>query len=264
MIDAKIMLIGIGSIGEEAVNRLVANGIDAHTVMILDDKLLTPTRTDAFRFLPDDPTYDTKIAKWMSSEIKNQNLGKADLCVLIGELGRSLSFAFSPLLLALAEADVNTAVMGILPPSEDLLHDDAIIDSDSMEEMCNYYFRFPIGDIQSGVESDIEIDVWEHAMNYVYQASELLLNGWVSGFKKASDQTIITGKVEDLFGEGKAYHGLHIGQGDNSLSAFQKATKHYCDNEKSVIVSVTGGESAIAETVNLARERFGGELWILP
>ncbi len=135
-------------------------------------------------FSDDDYEQHERLSDHVVSEIRNQNIDESDILIVISELGSPLALATMPLIGDLRNTKANSAVLGIQPLRTHPYYSDSITDTETLDEICQYYLEFPMEKISKELDNPTEDTILDRTLEYVIHAAELLINGTVSGFKK--------------------------------------------------------------------------------
>lgn len=252
----QIILIGIGSHGNRAIQQMIDLGILVHTIVIIQDA-----------------GFEGSSADQVIRVSSNQELGRLvdyvpleteDLMVImVGDL-RSNKSIVDHLIVHFKNADplVRIGLMGIVPPSPEPIN---IVKRNLFDTFRSFdsFFVFPYDSMGKEMGAASTEKVWNQLIAHVCGAIELVVNGFSQGFQKAGGP--IAGHViSDIWGEFKLDNSLLVGTGSSVGEAFDQVLKLPITRKSDrAIMSLSGAvDGEIEQAVALVQEKFGEDLWV--
>ena len=261
--ENKFMLIGVGDTGKRITDRLVLEGVHANVLTVLDRKPVGGS-SDSNTHVYDVKSHDRqpKLKEWLDAKNWENYFWNGGMVIVVGELGTPLTSAFLTVQSHLHERAIYFASMEIIPLSENP-GDDAD-KQDRSSKVADYHFDFFLDSIRKEAGNPTEATIMDLAVEHVCGAVQLLLNGLDHGYKKISapdgDKTM---DLSAIAGKGLDYPQLYVGRGESAVTnLLDDISTCFPDEEKSLIVSLTGNHETTVRNKNLLQKKFTGELWI--
>jgi hypothetical protein len=262
MKKSKTLLIGINALGVQAVNKLIASGVTASTLLVHDDDHTQPDAL-SFKFVQDDPESMKKLQNLFVMKTNNIKLDVDDLVFIFVELGDALSTTITTLMRECENSGLDLAVMGVVPNFSNKF-DEATKDEFIQDKnWCRYLMEFPLDTAIAELNNPSKATTIDYTIDAICHVTETMINGKMIGYYRASDMES-TNYLPYILGIDISISNILIGKGKDSESAFKDAVSEHNETDyEAVAFSVTGDPEAIEETIERAVDFFGVErLWM--
>jgi hypothetical protein len=259
----KFMLIGVGDTGKRITDKLILDGVQANVLSILGREPVEES-TDSNTHIYDDQSHDSqlRLKEWLDAKNWENYFWNGGMVIVVGELGTPLTSAFLTVQSHLHERVIYFSAMEIIPLSGNP-GDDAV-EHDRPKKTADYHFDFFLDSIRKEAGNPTEAIIKDIAVEHVCGASQLLLNGLDHGYKRVSTPT--GDETRDLCaiaGKSLDFPQLYVGRGESAVAnLLGDISTCFPDEEKSLVVSLTGNHDTINKNTDHLQTKHKGELWI--
>ena len=259
----KFMLIGVGDTGKRITDKLILDGVQANVLTVLDRELAGAS-TDSNTHVYDVKSQESqlRLKEWLDGKNWENYFWNGGMVIVVGELGTTLTPAFLSVQSHLHDRAIYFAAMEIVPLSENP-GDDAV-ERDRSSKVADYHFDFFLESIRKEAGNPTEAIIKDIAVEHVCGATQLLLNGLDHGYKKisapAGDKTM---DLSAIAGKSLDHPQLYVGRGESAVTELLcDISTYFPDEEKSLVVNLTGNSDTIAQNRDILQDKFSGELWV--
>ncbi|MBF0383903.1 MAG: hypothetical protein HQL69_23045 [Magnetococcales bacterium] len=258
--NKRVLLIGIGTLGTQAIDHMIELGTVADTCVFQDGTLDQPTGAATVLPVPNSfLEFETDIKNLFGPE-SHPDL---QLVVLVGDLG-----IYGPQMLQISMifqvesiVGIEVGIMGVLPFPKSPNHLYAHLAKSYLSTVSKTVYQFPLSTIAA--ETASEKHMWTRLFEHIAGTTDLAINMELSGLQQIDGADTVQRDISDIWGECVADTSLLVGTGDTVGSAFEQAVEPGWNTcSRAPLLSITGGTSdEVNAVLGQATELFGRKPW---
>jgi hypothetical protein len=260
----KVLLIGVGSVGIKAIDKLVSNGVSSSTIKIQDNEDTKPDEL-SYKYILDDQESPEQLRQFFTRKIENLKIDKDDMVVVISDLGIKITTAISTMLSVCAKSRIDITVMGVFPKQNSKEYDEAVFDSKYIQghNRCKCFMGFSVEDVYKELEASSDATSIDSTIEAIYNVTDTMINGKMTGYYRASDMKV-SYSLPQILGLHISTSNILFGTGKDSKTAFKEAVGEFNITDcNAVAFNVSGDPYAIEDSIERAVNFCGVDrLWL--